>query len=148
MANRKGRPSKLTKAVRETIVEGIELGMTHKHAAQRARVGYSTMRLWLTLGEAVRERIDNAGEEGVEITLADKRYLDFLAAVEEANAEAMAYHLINLEKHSTNDPKVSMWILERRFPETFGPPMQKHQSDVTMTQKVRIIDYGFDDESG
>jgi hypothetical protein len=140
MAKRRGKPTKLTPKTVEAICEGIEMGMDYKHAAMRARVSYSSFNSWMQQGRAVREAIEEAGEKGVEVSTADKRYLNFLEAVEEANAEAMAYHLDNLESHSRAQPQVSQWLLERRFPETFGPPVVRKELSGRGGQPIQTED--------
>lgn len=140
-----GRPTKLTPSVQDAIITAIQYGSPYKYAALYAGVSDKTLGNWMRWGEAVAERIEQA-EDKLEITIDEKKYLGFFRAVEQANAEAMLLHLQNLEAHSKHSPDVSKWILERRFPDTFGPPTQKQQSDVNLTQRVRIIDYGLDDD--
>lgn len=38
-----------------------------------------------------------------------------------ANAEAISRHLANVSAHSDMNPRMSLWLLERRFPEHFSP---------------------------
>lgn len=113
-----GRPTKLTKKVRDVIIEGLEVGMTYEHAAKRAGVTYDTFRNWRNRGEELAVIVDQA-ENDTELTDDDFLFLSFFKAVEAANSEAQFNHLVNLENHSSSDPRVSMWILENRFPNDF-----------------------------
>lgn len=47
-------------------------------------------------------------------------YLQFFQALQEAKGLGAINHLNHLNDLASTDPKVSMWILERRFPEAFG----------------------------
>lgn len=124
---RVGRPSKLTKTVKDRIIEGVELGMPLERAANMAGVSGRTLANWRERGEKVAKTIEEAGPEGVEVDPEDYKYFQFFLAYEKANAEAMAGHLINLENHARTDPKISMWILERRFSADFRPPAERKE---------------------
>ena len=57
-------------------------------------------------------------------TFCDWRQQDpsFALKVEQAGAQAIERHLQLLEKAAPNNPKISMWFLERRDPEHWGSP--------------------------
>ncbi len=136
MAKRKGRPSKLTDGVQKTIVEGVEIGMPYKWAALRADIAIRTFENWMNRGEELIKQIE-VKKETVELPEEDYRYLRFVRAVEKANADCMAGHLINVENHSAQDPTQSHWILERRFREDFTP---RHDSNINLSGGIKVID--------
>jgi hypothetical protein len=59
------------------------------------------------------------------------------AEVEKAEAEAAMFFIMNLRKHAEDDPKVSMFWLERRMRKEFGPKIE-----VDSTKKVFTITMG------
>lgn len=129
-----GRPNSLfTEEAKAKIISGIRVGMTFKDAALNAGVSEATYHNWM-----------RQGREG------KKPYVEFYEACEKAIQEAKAYHLRMVNKHaeggienvkktverdsegkivktievtekSAPNLKASLWILERRFPEEFGP---------------------------
>jgi phage FluMu gp28-like protein len=90
----------LTPKVLELIIEGVELAMPYEAAARRAGINEKTFYNWKNRGEEIRDLIESAGPEGVELEEEEYRYFQFIQALDEANAQAMAAHLINLENHS------------------------------------------------
>jgi hypothetical protein len=99
-----GRPSKLRGKAVKTFLEHIKAGLTIEAATARAGVGRTTVFMWLQRGrEAVR------GE-----------FRDFLNAYEEALGIAEATLIERLTEAGHQEPKIWMWILERRFPERWS----------------------------
>jgi len=110
-----GRPTKLTAKVQKILLEGLEVGMTFDGAATRAGITERTRQNWWNRGEEVYHMLEEAGEDGVELGQEDDIYLRFFLAHNEAVAKGQFAHWVNLENHMPNDPKVSMWVLERRY---------------------------------
>lgn len=83
----------------------------------------------------------------------EDRYLQFFQALQEAKGLGAINHLNHLNDLAPSDPKVSMWILERRFPEAFGqrpqqvehsgpggqPIETKDVSDISMDERIARI---------
>ncbi len=108
------RPLKLTPAVRERIELAVSAGASYRAAAASAGVGESTLRSWLARGRAERgARKQAAGE---------RPYVELVEGVEEASARAEVRAAALLFRAAESDWRAAAWFLERRDPESFGPP--------------------------
>ncbi len=127
------RRSKLTKGTRDKICDALSIGATRELASRYARVSYRSMIYWLAAGREERESI----EAGNPPDPAKRRYLLFLHAVEDAEADAGISWLSVVDKAAQTDPNWAWRMLKQRFPDGF--------SDVTQTQvsgpKGGPIDY-------
>jgi hypothetical protein len=117
---KRGRPQKLTPKLRDTLCEGLELGMGYAQASLRAGITERTRLNWVNAGKEVYELVEESAPEGVELTKEQNDYLQFFLAHEAAIAESQYYHLSLLENHAQTNPQVSQWILKHRFPDVFG----------------------------
>jgi transposase len=113
-----GRPAKLTPERQAKIVQAIRLGNTRECAAKWAGVGRSTLLLWLARGRKERERLE---QPGARKRRSERIYLDLLAAVEKAEADAEAAMVGHITK-AVRDGQwtAAAWWLERRYPEKWG----------------------------
>jgi hypothetical protein len=68
---RRGRPSKFTAEVTETILAYLRAGTFPHIAAEAAGVGYSTMRAWLTSGDPAFREFQEAYTRVAALTRAD-----------------------------------------------------------------------------
>lgn len=98
-----GRPSKLTPEVQQRVIGALRLGLSRSAAAGVGRIAPRTLRDWLSRGERGEAPFD-----------------DLLEAVETAEGQAQAKLTGMLLKAASGDPKVTKWLLERRFPEDWG----------------------------
>lgn len=174
------RPTKLTEKRKDDIVTALMLGSSLDIAAQYAGITPRTLYLWREKGRIVYERLQaeeekeldslfkktatqykNRGskkkekvpkkESGDYFTYSDEDiYLQFFQETNEAMAAGAVSHLNYLDKLAPTDPKVSMWLLERRYPEAFaqrptqiehsgvgGQPIEtKDVSDLTMEERA------------
>ena len=87
MARGRGRPSKLTEQVEESIVMSIRLGLAYDQACLAAGVAISTFYKWREKGNAARSG----------------KYRQFVDACKEAEAEGERTRLQRLEDRSVND---------------------------------------------
>ncbi len=94
-----GRPISLTPEVHRRIVAALRLGLSRSAAAGVGGIAARTMREWLARGEKGEEPFDA-----------------FLEAVEVAEGKAQARITGGLIKAAVADPRVAMWLLERRYP--------------------------------
>jgi len=101
-----GRPTKLTPAVQEKIVQALQLCNRRKDAAEYAGINDATLRRWMARGK-------NANDE---------EYAAFRQAVIEAEAKAqiLAMGCIATEIRNGNW-KAAAWYLERKAPEHYSP---------------------------
>lgn len=98
------RPTKLTDAVRDGIVEAVELGATWEAAAQSAGIGVSTLREWRRRGEA--------GEDP---------FSAFVAELQKAEAAGIGRCLRVIRQAAEGGQwQAAAWLLERRYPADYG----------------------------
>lgn len=100
---KRGRPSKLTKAIADRIVEDLAIGMFLEEAAEDAGVDRVTVWRWMQRGE--RERTGP--------------YAEFRNAVKRANGTAKRHALRDIRLRKPNW-QAQAWFLERRFRDTWG----------------------------
>ncbi|MGI8923087.1 MAG: hypothetical protein ACR2HJ_03445 [Fimbriimonadales bacterium] len=112
-----GRPSKLTAAVTKDISQAIMVGASRDLAAQYGGINRATFYEWLRLGREAEER----DEENL--------YLDFLLAVEFAEAAQVVNDLTLISLASETDWRAAAWRLERRFPNEYGKSRAALPSD-------------------
>ncbi len=118
-----GRNSKLTKTVQEDICTALSLMHTYESAAGYARIGISTLSLWRKQGREAREK----HERGEGLTPDETKKLNFLAAVEQSEAEAVFnLHQIVIEGAKV-DPRLALQMLQIRRPQDYAPPAQRTQ---------------------
>jgi hypothetical protein len=93
---------------------------------------------WLERGR----RAADAHEEGEECLVEDEQYIELYRDVEKAVAQRMAELL---EEIDNNDEKVGMWmrkawLLERAWPDEFGPPTTRvvHEGEVTQRTVLEL----------
>jgi transposase-like protein len=108
------RPTKLTPAVREKIVQAVAACSSYRAAALYAGVADSTLRSWLARGRAEQGATKRVRGEAP--------YVELVASLERAAAIAEVRAAGQIAKAGETDWRAMAWFLERRDPETFGPP--------------------------
>jgi len=99
------RPTKMTPNITKKIGDNIALGLSYSFAAEAAGITYPTFNLWYKEGKT-----EKSG-----------KYHQFYQCIQKCNADAAKKLLERLnEAAEAGDSRISMWILERRFPEDFG----------------------------
>jgi hypothetical protein len=101
-ANAGGRPSVLTPEVRRKLLSGLRCGLSRAAAATRAGIGARTLREWMA-------RTDTA-----------EPYASLRAEIEAVEADCEARLSAVVFKAALADPNQARWLLERRFPQTWG----------------------------
>ena len=104
-----GRPTSLTPAVQEAILEHLRAGASFSAACEAVGVPASTGHGWLK-----RAR----GEDGQ--LAATEPYVSFLQAVERAQAEYENGLVRVIEKAAPKDWKAAAWLLERQYRDHWG----------------------------
>ena len=106
------RPSKLTPALQTRIVELIRGGSFSAQAAAACGISESTYYSWTKSGRAAEAK----QQEGLKLSQADKRYLEFLKAIKEAEAQSEARNVMLIQKAANNGTwQAAAWYLERKF---------------------------------
>lgn len=101
---KRGRPSKLTPDLRARLLAAIRGGNYRQTACQWVGIDYTTFARWMRESKA-----DPDGPHG-------PLYQEVLEAETAAEIQAVA----NLVKAGRDDPKLTQWWLERKFPERWG----------------------------
>lgn len=130
------RPTKLTPQVQKRICDLLAAGNTRRAAAECAGITDRTLYAWLQRGEVAKSG----------------PFLQFLRAVEKAEAEAEAVSVLTIRQAARESWQAAAWWLERRRPHDWGR-IERHEhtgaegtpiqvEDVTL-RRVRELD---DDE--
>ena len=91
-----GRPSKKTPDRVQRLLNAIALGLPYNMACAVSGLSFRTFCDWRQQDPSFAQKVDCAG------------------------AKAIERHLRLLDEAASNNPKISMWFLERRAPELFG----------------------------
>lgn len=100
-----GRPSSLKPAVAKQILEALKEGVPREMALLAAGVGRSTFYSWLAKARQ---------DKPVQL------YVDFLDAVEKAEAEAVVLYTKTIHAARDVNWQAAAWWLERRHPDLYG----------------------------
>src|SRR6516162_1791528 len=93
-----GRPSKKTPDRVTLLLEAIARGLPYNMACVLSGLSFRTFCDWRQQDPSFAQKVDCAG------------------------AKAIERHLQLLDEAAPNNPKISMWFLERRDPEHWGSP--------------------------
>lgn len=132
---KRGRPPLLDPPVRETLLAAIKLGCRPSVAAQYARISPQTLQEWVRRGRGEDRRP------------ATRPYVELVAAIEQAEAEAVVYVLGQLHRAMSRSPKAAMWFLENRDPywrqrhlrDALPPPVESQRPPQAMPYSNRIV---------
>jgi len=112
-----GRRTLLDDQVLERISNALRNGAYIHHACEASGISTSTYHNWLERGRNERDR-QNAG---LKPDTAEAPYLEFLEAIEKAQAEGALDLLGEIANHARNGTwQAAAWILERKFPRQWG----------------------------
>src|SRR5690625_6962537 len=100
----RGRPSKLTPAVKETFVDAIRQGCFYVTACARAGIHYTTFRRWMQRGSKAMKGA----------------YREFYNGVFQADADVEIKAVEAWVSYFPQDWRAVQRFLERRFPERWG----------------------------
>ena len=118
-----GRPSLLSRDVRDRLLAAIRTGATRRAAAASAGIGLATFHRWLERGQHAR-----SGE-----------YRDFRDAVRQADAHAEYVLLRRIARASRTDWRAAAWILERRFPHKYGADRDARRDRRRETPPAEVV---------
>lgn len=116
-ARKQGRHTLLNDTRKEAIATMLKAGAYVDDACRAVGIARATFYNWMQRGNVQRERLN----AGLEIEPNEAQYLDFLDTVEEADAEGIIGHLMNIDNAAKNGTwQASAWILERKQPKKWG----------------------------
>jgi hypothetical protein len=115
-------PSKLTPAVRQTILENLAAGATVQASCLAAGIARQTFYDWRAKAEA-----------------GESPFVEFFAAVEQAEAQAQVERVTVIRQAMADSWQAAAWWLERRFPEDWGRrERHEHSSPAGNPLKVQV----------
>ena len=118
------RPSKLTTEIKQQIGESVALGMTDALAAASAGITYQSFNNWMAKGKKAK-----SGE-----------YFAFYNHIQKCNSDAALKCLQRLKDAvDAGDCRVCMWILERRFLESYGRREFRKINSENRNENVEIV---------
>ncbi len=123
----RGRPSALTEALAEQIVQLTRAGAFAKDAAEFCNIDRTTLWRWIERGQTALEWED----EGLELPEEEAMYADFCNRVRQARAHANVWDMNVISLAAQNDPA---WA-ERRL-KLRNPDLDKQQFEVTVRSKA------------
>jgi len=118
------RRSKLTPKTIADYCAARQIGATQSVAALYAGVDTSSITHWKRRGEELRAQV----ALGETVAPADKIYLRFMDAADEADASAAIEWLEVVNKAAKTDPGWAWRLLKQRYPEEY---MERNNVDVT-----------------
>lgn len=128
---KRGRPSKLNKALTEKICNFIKMGSYIEVAAQANGIDRTTFTAWMHRGaKAIEAKSKNPIE---------KRYIRFVKCIHKATAEAEIMDLEKIDMASDTDWKAAAWKLERRYTR-WGAKDQLKITDATPAEEGDELD--------
>ena len=93
----------------------------------------------IEIGVPIESAAILAGYDFEEIAaLQEDQEIKRMAAIADANF--ISRHLLNIAEHSENNPRMSTWLLERRFPGHFSPTSKiVEQDDIPKSVTLRGV---------
>ena len=117
----RGRPTKITKAVVESIYQDVTAGIQKDRAANLAGISVATYHNWMAKGREIVTEMEKAQEsdEITEIVLQEHEilYLDLLEAVAVGEAEFIRAGTASIRAEG---PAGYKWLMSRLFPKHYG----------------------------
>lgn len=95
----------------EAITDALSIGSSYELAALYAKISPACMENWLRQGRDARKK----QEAGEKLSAKEKRFLDFLRKVDEANGEAGIRWQTVVDKATAIDPNMALNMLRLRF---------------------------------
>lgn len=113
-----GRPAKLTPAAQRKFLSAVKIGTPYETCCKLAGISYQTFMNWRRRAEAAAATSAKTGEP---IPAAEVPFVEFLEALDAANAEAERVCLARINTAGRRgDWRADAFLLERRIPERYG----------------------------
>lgn len=120
-----GEGEKVETTVGDVIVRACKLGAYRSEAAAAAGISRPSIHNWQRRGEdaiaAAQEHVEDGEQVKPEdVPEADRPFVEFVYALEEAEA-TVEVSLVNVIRgHAAKDWKAAAWLLARKFPDRWG----------------------------
>lgn len=116
-AKKRGRKTLLNEQRLEAIATMLRAGAYVDDACRSVGISTQTFYNWIQRGRVQRER----AAAGLELESDEKPFLEFIDTIEEADAEGIIGHVMNIDHAAKNGTwQASAWILERKQPRKWG----------------------------
>lgn len=136
----RGRPTKLTPAIQETICTAIRMGLRYQEACTIAHITDVTYRRWKDVGEAAKtgkfrdfylatKEAEAEGEQKLLSIVQEvaEKGTEEATVVTHRDANGVVTSTVTTQKRSPRDWRAAMTILERRYPERYGRKVLAHE---------------------
>lgn len=131
-----GRPTKLTPARKERLLEAVRRGAPYATACLYAGVHFATFRRWLLAAEQEGADGSEAGVSKREL----RAFREFREELLAAEGEAAMGILDEVREAGGKDWKASAWLLARRYPDEFGERREVvHSGGIAIGDKIAAI---------
>jgi hypothetical protein len=120
----RGRPRKDPADYLPRLCLALELGSWRWLACKFAGVSYSTFRTWMVAGEAAD---------------ADAAMQAFVRRIHQAEATAAVRDLARIHEAAAHDWRAAAWLLERRFPESYGKQVLEQRHTGAGAPAVQVL---------
>jgi len=107
------RPTKFTAETVKVVLAGIRAGLPYRLSAEAAGIHYDTLNEW------VQGRFPRGADKDLKAAFPDR--------LTRARGESAARLTALISTAASTDWRAAAWLLERRFPESFGKDADLHR---------------------
>ncbi|UOF83029.1 DNA-binding protein [Caudoviricetes sp.] len=110
----------LTAPVRNAIAKAVREGAPWDSACRAAKVSKQILKRWIEHGRELTAKYDASGAYPEDMTQFDWDCVKLADAVDEAHSDLIYTMSRMVRSRAKKDPKIAMWLLERRDPNNFS----------------------------
>jgi len=115
----RGRPSKLTPAIKSKLISMIRIGVPLQTACKCCNLDYATVKEWIQRGKGTHSSRGKTPE-----------FSAFADSYDQAIGECEANLIARIQTAASNDWKAAAWLLARRHPQRWAEPKPTSLEDV------------------
>jgi hypothetical protein len=119
-----GRPTKLTRKRAGLIAEALRQGFPFELAAAMGGVTRMTLYNWRRRGERA---LEVAAQAGMAVHKREAPFAELAFSIQRALAEWELKQIQAIAEAGKRDWRAAAWLLERRYPDEYGPPGRLRQ---------------------
>ncbi|MFM6455022.1 MAG: hypothetical protein ACKPH7_24830 [Planktothrix sp.] len=118
----RGRPSKLTPAIKSKLLSMIRIGVPLESACKCCNLDYSTVKEWIQRGKGTHSSRGKTPE-----------FSAFADSYEQAIGECEANLIASIQQSASHDWKAAAWLLARRHPDRWSEPKPTSLEDLIVS---------------
>lgn len=118
----RGRPSKLTPAIKSKLLSMIRIGVPLESACKCCNLDYSTVKEWIQRGKGTHSSRGKTPE-----------FSAFADSYEQAIGECEANLIARIQQSASHDWKAAAWLLARRHPDRWSEPKPTSLEDLIVS---------------